>query len=179
MSIRILGNRNRIAFPLLRPIATSFGSSISYTEPSYDWCYSKYGFAISKNYEGVPYHILLDNKFPTITKTMSTFSQSYEYLLLDHSGELWIARIDPKRDEGAISFEYINRHSDGWWGSLEEDDDILLGMLKTKPSEELINEVYFEYNSGNRLEWFNIEDIVNKLNDSYPLSSSEIDDIKM
>lgn len=172
MSIIIFGKDDLIALPKLKPFATSLGSDCLYSNPSYKRCYSKYGFAIPTNYEGIYLDLIMDDKLPKGNDHVPDFSSGLAYLIVDHNSNIWSSLIPSLSKDRTLAHAYVSPDM-GWWigGSVQTNtpaSNKLLGFLSMDPTIEQIDQFIFESQAGAALEWMKISDIVATLHKDFP-----------
>jgi hypothetical protein len=184
MTIIAFGKGDLLSLPFLFPRSNSFGSETAYTNPTYDRFYSKHGFAVPLDYEGIPYEFLVERDL-LVAGELSKHAQSYGYLVIDHRGRLWknliidTGGINPEKPEVEItppvySPQFIFSDTGTWWmtsnGSTDDTGyNALFGLLKTNPNIDDIDTYWSRCFLGKRRVWLSITEIVKTLNEKYPL----------
>lgn len=182
MTILIFGSGGDIFLPGLKMSGTSLGSDVHYTSPCYDSCYSKYGFAVPTNYEAIPYNVIMENMLPKLSDTVARFESTSDYILVDHSGNVWHTSLHLKNDGNLLSQSFITADgSNGWWLNVNKlnlhgDERPLLGFLNTNPNLDQINSYFHTYHTGSTVVKLSIKDIVETLNASFPIGDKVVDD---
>lgn len=171
MTIIIFGTGDRIALPKLTGGTGPLGSECLYTKPSYNRCYSKYGFNVPLNYEGIFLDQVMDERLLKGNDYVTPYGEGLTYFTVSHLGDVWSTIIPNTDTDRRLSASSICTDM-GWWiiGSIKDNDfsTKLFGFLATNPSEEKIDQFVFKYNLGLGLEWLSISSIVETLNRDFP-----------
>ena len=179
MSIFAFGKKDILVVPPFNGLENTLSGEITYTKPSFNTCFSTYGFAFPLCQKGIPLSLLLDKKLPLhlpYRPFETDLFDNYYFLLIDHAGLLW--KILVTLDEKGVPLakqSFVDVSSDGWWvteGAAQEaggeDFQRLVGFLYTDPTPKALDKFWFATQSGNRLEWLKISEIVIQLNTRYP-----------
>lgn len=179
MSIHIFGRGDDIVFSHMYSIGTSLGGEVSYTDPSHEWFYSKYGFAIPTNHEAVPYHVVMDHTFPVMSDKIKRHDAPYQYILIDHAGQIWNVITSKDDSDGpTFNYTYIYHSNISWWLNRtvldigNEDNEFLLGLLASNPDKKTIDKAFIAHQGGKKLTWLKLSEIVKKLNEEYPVPTA-------
>lgn len=176
----IFGKGDLIALPKPSQHVGIFTIQNYYSHPSYDWCYSKYGFAVPLDYRAIPYDKMMNDALPPVYEAPNVVrnSKEHDFLLVTHKGDLWRVEFENKDILSNIYLHncyYIHTQESSWWvliNNLDEMDNveqILTSYLKTDPTIEEIEEFYRKYNFGRDIEWLSIRDIKERLHQKFPL----------
>lgn len=173
MPIYVFGQDDTIGVPRLSQAEAGAGADITYTRPSYDWFYSKHGFAIPLDYEGMAYRHWMDDTVPLTPFPLKRPTNHWRYLLVDHQGLLWRVTINQTAD-GKEQFCFsVYTDAKSWWIAVSNHESdmetgFLTGLLYTNPSRKAIEEFWYKYKIGTEVEWLSIKKIVEKLNKDFP-----------
>lgn len=177
MGISAFGKGNTFALTRTSLTEGAFGSYAVYTSPTYSWAFSKYGFNVSIDNEGMAFQILMDDEFPKPPPHMKPFRMSWDFLGIDRKGKIWKYNVGyTDKMEMELCSQFIYNDPESWWilnkeEIMDANDQRHVGFLLSNPSIEEINDFWKESHGGVQLEWFNIDEILITLNDAYPLKS--------
>lgn len=158
----IFGKGDRFAVPHVSSESSLIGTTVLYTEPTYDIFFSKYGFCLPLDPEGTPIEYLIDDKIPKLGK-LEIIPTPHRFLRITSEGQLFRVLI-MNSEEPIVSQKPIFPNNDGWWiinrSSDDEFTEELLGCLMNDPTEEFLSEYHHRRNLGIPLQWFSISDIL-------------------
>ena len=163
MTILVFGKGDRIAIQEPTVGMSTLGVSVIYTNPTYDVFYSRYGFCIPVEYEGVPIEYLIDDLLPSLGEFESPEDTIHRFVMITPDAKLFKVLIDQK-DGGSTLRDPILNKMDSWWiahGTINipTEGDLLLGYLSNDPSEEDISEFFSKYNFGVKIRWYSVSEI--------------------
>jgi hypothetical protein len=176
MRIYVFGSGDSLVLPKLSPRLSAMGAGTIYTKPTLDFFYSELGFAFPLDYEGIPFHLIVNNTIPTYDPDHLVASlRTMNYFLIKHDGSLWNISVAATID-GALSYRYsyVYPVTEGWWlttadpGVPDEDHQMVIGVLASGASRKTI-EKHFQQNHCNTvLDYHKVSDIVKTLNQRFP-----------
>lgn len=184
----IFGKGDLLVLPAMEPRKNLLGFSFAYTNPSYDVCYTKYGFVVPLTFLGIPFDRFVEKRLPQIGN-VPQHNYNAQYLMVNHDGDVYncmpVWHDDNRGELVSIVYTYLHRELDGWW--LETSRDLLtegemqfLGFLKTNPDELKIRDYAHKFHLGLDLHFLHIPDIVAKLHELFPQPESNekaVDDL--
>lgn len=173
MSIIPFGKGDLLALPQISSQHLVFGEDVRYSKPSYDLCYSKYGFVVPLSTLGRTLDSFLDDTGLVHPEHFKKLKATYTYFRIDHKGNLWNVLVGEEGDSYVLHQQNILVSNSCWWIANPvfetiASSNILHGFLATNPTDKKINEFYAKYNHGSDLEYFSIKEIVEKLNTDFP-----------
>jgi len=181
MRMYAFGQKDTIVVHKPAHIGNALGAAISYTEPTLDVFYSKHGFAIPLDYEGVPLEMLVTGKVPNFFHAqLKPVERTLSYLMVKQDGSVWtvIANIKSEAQqfmEGiSYSSSYVYTKTEGWWMTMafgevcDEDYQMVLGLLKANPSKKLIEKYFKEHLNNTKLMYLNIPAIIARHKELFP-----------
>lgn len=182
MSIIPFGKGDLLALPKISNQSLVFGEEIRYTKPTYDFCYSQYGFIVPLNATGRSLDSFLEDTSLVYPAGFVKVKEHHLYFRIDPKGNLWNILVVEEGDNYTLRQQSIFVPETSWWLANNTFDitvssNLLLGFLATNPTQKKINDFYSKYNHGSNLEYFSLKEIVEKLNSKLTTKEQNEDDL--
>lgn len=182
MPIIPFGKGDLLALPKISNQSLVFGEEVRYTKPTYDFCYSQFGFIVPLNATGRSLSSFLEDTSLVYPPAFVNVKENHFYFRIDSKGNLWNVLVVEDGDNYTLRQQNIFVPDKSWWLANNAFDitvssNLLLGFLATNPTQKKIDEFYSKYNHGSNLEYFSIKEIAENINTKFTTKEQNEDDL--